>query len=374
MMRVCEAFAREGIDVEMWVPRRRNDMKKINPFEYHAIEQNFLLKKLPVLDVMGIIPGRAGFFLMLLSFSIVVFFYILFSRARRDSIFYFFDLRDAWANTLLSKNVFSEIHMYYKSSVEFVNRWGFSRVRGLVVATSTMMKDIQMQYGINIARMIHAPCAVDFKRFGITTSKEEARKELGLPIREHIILYAGHLFPVKGVHVLFEVHPLLDSGEKIYFVGGTDSDIEDFSAKWKKAGSPKNVVIVGRKPHREIPLWLRAADVLVIPNTAKESAGSVESSPSKLIEYMASGRPIVASDVPGIRDVLSDSMGYFFEPDNPEAIGKAIREVFTDFKQAEEKSKRAQIAAKDLSWEARARKIKKFIESCIETESTQQSR
>ena len=77
MMRVCEAFAREGIDVEMWAPRRRNDFKNVDPFEYHAIAPNFKLKKLPVLDLMGILPGRTGFFLMLISFTVTIFFYIL---------------------------------------------------------------------------------------------------------------------------------------------------------------------------------------------------------------------------------------------------------------------------------------------------------
>lgn len=366
MMRVLEAFAREGAEVELLCPRRRNrGLEGADPFEYHGIERNFIIKKLPVIDLMGILPGALGFYLMVVSFSAVVFLYVASSRERRRAVFYFFDLRDAWAILLFSRRAFSEIHMYYQSSADFINRWGFSRLRGLVVATAAMMQDIHALYGVEQARMLHAPCGVNSERFALDTSKEEARRTLGLPQSGRFIFYIGHLFPVKGVDVLFDANPMLQPGEIIYFIGGTEGDIKRFREKWKAAGEPQNVVVAGRKPHQEIPLWLRAADILVIPNTAKESAGSIESSPSKLLEYMASGRPIIASDVPGIRDVLSDSMGYFIEPDSPRAIAEAIRAVFADSVGAEAKSRTARAAAKNLSWEARARSILRFIEHTL---------
>jgi glycosyltransferase involved in cell wall biosynthesis len=282
-------------------------------------------------------------------------------RDKKHTAFYFFDLRDAWSTILLSRNIFTEIHMYYKSSLDFINRWGLDGNSGLIVATGPMLNDIRAEYKVPDDKLLHAPCAVNYERFGIATSKEEARRELGLPQNEKLIFYIGHLFPVKGVDVLFDVHTMLEPGETIYFIGGTDEDIMRFKEKWHAAGEPKNIVIAGRKPHQEMPLWMRAADVLSIPNTAKDPAGSIESSPSKLIEYMASGRPIVASDVPAIRDVLDDTMGYFAEPDSATSIADAIKRIFADEALAEEKSRNAQEAAKGLSWDARAKKILNFI-------------
>lgn len=364
MMRVLEAFAREGIDVELWAPRRRNlpELAHADPFDYHLIERNFKIRKLPVIDLMSYPLGKFGFLLMLGSFVVSVFFKMLFMRGRKDMIFYFFDLRDAFTAHWLSDKTFSEIHMYYKSGLDFINRRGFTRMRGIIAATKPLRTEIVREYAVSEEKILYAPCGVNFERFGIDTPKAEARATLGLPQDKKIILYVGHLFPVKGVNVLFDAHRFLGADEVVYFVGGTDEDIEQFRKKWEKAGSPKNIVIVGRKPHGDIPMWLRAADILSIPNTAKDAAGAVESSPSKLMEYMASGRPIVASDVPGIRDVLDEGMGYFVRPDDAEAIADAVHKVFSSQYDAIACATRTRAAAKELGWDARAKSILAFIQ------------
>lgn len=367
MMRVLEGFAREGVEVELWAPRRQNirELVHTDPFTYHLIERNFSIQKLPVIDLMQYSAGKFGFFLMLGSFIVSVFFKMLFMRKRQDTVFYFFDLRDAYMAHWLSNKTFSEIHMYYRSSLDAINRRGFKKMRGIIAATKPLQTEIMRDYHLPQEKILYAPCGVNFERFGIDTSKEEARAALNLPLDEKIILYVGHLFTVKGVDVLFDARKGLQSDERIYFVGGTDGDIERYREKWRAAGSPASIVIAGRKSHQEIPLWLRAADMLSIPNTAKEAAGAIESSPSKLMEYMASGRPIVASDVPGIRDVLESDMGFFCEPDSLEALGRVIREILSDPKEAERRAALARIAARGLGWEARAQKIIKFIESKI---------
>jgi len=363
MMRVLEALAREGVEVELWAPRRQNirELAHTDSFEYHLIERNFKIIKLPVIDLMPYPVGKFGFFLMLGSFIVSVFFKMLFMRARKDAIFYFFDLRDAFTAHWVSKKTFCEIHMYYRSSVDFINRRGFKLMRGIIAATKPLRAEIARDYGVPQEKILYAPCGVNFERFGIDMPKAEARALLGLPNDKKIILYVGHLFPVKGVDILFDAHTYLKENEVIYFVGGTDEDIASFKEKWEKAGSPENVVIAGRKPHQDIPFWLRAADILSIPNTAKEAAGATESSPSKLMEYMASGRPIIASDVLGITDVMDGTMGYLVQPDDAKSIAVAVREIGEDPDEAERRAGRAREASKALSWEGRARSILSFI-------------
>mgnify|MGYP001565952670 CR=1 FL=1 len=362
IMRVCEAFARQGVEVELWAPRRFNpQFAGVDPFSYHLIEKIFRIKKIAVLDLMRFLPDRGGFFLMLVSFTLVLFFKVALMRDRERVVFYFHDIRDAWLSVLLSRKVFSEILMYYKSSVDLINRWCFAKIKGFIFTTRSVMDQMRNDYGVDTGRMLYAPCAVNFARFGIATSREEARAKLGLPENECIILYAGHLFSSKGVDTLLEAAPFLSKEGVIYFVGGTDEDIKSFKVKSEKL-KVKNVIIAGRKGHEEIPLWLRAADLLVIPNTAREDAAKYESSPSKLFEYMASGRPIVASDVPAIRDVFDESMGYFFEPDNVASLVAAIKQVLADRRGAEEKGKRARAEVRQYSWEARAASIKRFLE------------
>lgn len=361
MMRVAEAFAKEGAQVEFWAPRRAEPLLRgVDPFAYHAIERNFSIKKLPVLDLMSLNAGPVFFWLMLFSFTVSVFVRGLFAN-RKNTVFYFFDLRDAWLLLLLPVRAYSEIHMYYRSGLDFLNRWGFSRMRGIIAATKPLRDQIIEEYHVPREKILHAPCGVNFERFGIDTPQREAREKLGLPQDKKIILYVGHLFKVKGVDVLFEAGKYLPANRVIYFVGGTDEDIARFKTKWLAAGSPPHIVIAGRKPHQEIPLWLRAADILSIPNTAKEAAGSMESSPSKQMEYMASGVPIVASDVPGIRDVMDDTMAYFAAPDSAASIAERAEEALTNPSEAASRAAKAREAAKNLGWDARARSIGRFM-------------
>ena len=363
MMRVAEAATQEGASVEFWAPKRRNkSLQDEDSFSYHAIEPVFKVRYLPVIDVMGIVPGAFSFYLLLASWVVVLWFAVLGMKDRKQAYFYFFDLRDAVTVALLSKRTFSEIHMYYRSSLDFINRFVFKRLAGVVVPTKPMLEDITTWYGIPPEKMVHEPCGVNFERFGITLESDEARHTLGLPLDQTIVLYVGHLFPVKGVYVLLEAHAFLAPGEVIYVVGGTDDDIVTFRNAWEKAGSPKNVVIVGRRPHQEIPTWLRAADMLSIPNTAKEPAGSTESSPSKQMEYMASGRPLIASDVPGIRDVMDDTMAFYVTPDSPEAIAKAVAEIRSHPEEARARTQAAREKAKTLGWRERAGRIRAFME------------
>jgi glycosyltransferase involved in cell wall biosynthesis len=361
MMRVVEPMAKAGHTVEFWVPRRVDKaLRDVEPFAYHDIAPVFTIKRLPVLDLMPLNIGPIAFYIMLATFNMSTFVRALFVL-RRDTVFYFFDMRDAAFILALPTRGFCEIHMYYRSSVEWLNWWGFRRLAGIVAATKPLREEILRRYHVPETKIIHEPAAVNFERFGIDTPQQEARTQLGLPQDRKIITYIGHLFPVKGVDVLFDAHRYLQNGEVIYFVGGTDEDIERFRQKWRDAGSPASIVVAGRKPHQEMPLWLRAADILSIPNTAKEAAGSYESSPSKLIEYMASGTPVVASDVPGIRDVVEEDMAYFVEPDNAHAIAGAVHEILANPSEAAARAASTREAAKNLSWDKRAERIIEFI-------------
>src|SRR3989338_7168842 len=97
---------------------------------------------------------------------------------------------------------------------------------------------------------------------------------------------------------LFFNFSLLTLNFAVGFVGGTEKDRAKVKVKSEKLKNKDNVKIIEHRPHDEIPFWLRAADILVLPNTAIEDISKYYTSPMKLFEYMASGRPIVPSDLP----------------------------------------------------------------------------
>src|ERR1044071_10426309 len=91
------------------------------------------------------------------------------------------------------------------------------------------------------------------------------------------------------------------------------------------------VSLVGFKPHSEARLFQKAADVLVLPHSMKYLHSAYYTSPLKLFEYMAAGAPIVAAELPSIREVIKHGdNGWLVAPDDAGAVGGGIRHVLQD--------------------------------------------
>lgn len=360
IMKTCETFARAGVDVELWIPWRQNQFAHENPFEYHGVEKNFVIRRLPALDLTGTIPGNFWFLVMVGTFTLSLFCYSFFRRLK-GAVLYAHDVRDVVILFGRKVPIFLEIHDFYKSSASWINRWGFGRARAFVVTNRYKMNILEREFGIVPERMLHKPNAVDAEKFQTDMTQREAREKLALPLDKKIILYTGSLFDWKGVDTLLDVHSLLDEGEVIYFVGGTDDDIERFRKRVQEQNI-KNIIIAGRKPHDEIPLWVTAADVLVLPNTAKDKASKYETSPVKLFEYMASGRPVVASDLPSIRNVVDEELVFFFEPDNSQSLAHMVHYALNHKDECIARARCARTEVQKYSWEKRIGGIILFLE------------
>lgn len=122
-----------------------------------------------------------------------------------------------------------------------------------------------------------------------------------------------------------------------------------------------NIKILGRRPHHEIPLYLKAADVLVLPNSGKEDISRLYTSPMKLFEYMASMSPIVASRLPSICEILNDGNAVLVEPDRPEALASAVESVLGNELLVRAITKQALVDVEKYSWDRRAKMILEFI-------------
>jgi glycosyltransferase involved in cell wall biosynthesis len=353
ILRTCAEYARAGISVELWVPYREGT-------DPHRIaELPFVIKVLPALDLMRWL-GSFGFYVMVATYTFSVLIKLLFTRQKGD-VLYGHDFRDFILPVLVGLPIFIEIHDFYLSRFDMVNRLVLRHTTGLIVTNQVKLEVLAKRYGFPRAHMMRKPNAVDFDFFNITATKEESRTLLGLPDNKRLILYTGHLFSWKGVHTLAEAAKDLPEDTFVYFVGGTKEDQAAFAEYVQQHHFPR-IVLLPHQEHSKIPLFLRAADVLVLPNTAKEAASKYETSPVKLFEYLASGTPIVASDLPSIRDVVSEQEVFFFEPDNPTSLASTVRQAFT----ANPAQKNAaQSLARSLGWGARIREIAAFMQSHV---------
>ena len=348
----AESFAKLGYEVEVIVPKRKSVTD--NTFTYHNVEENFKVTYLDCIDLINFKPAMAiGFKISHLSFSLALRKYLKTRVSKKDILY----SNETISYIFVPK---TEIMCYELRDFPEKNFWFyrrvFNKVSHILVTNKWKEEALHKKFPITKVKTFVELNAVDVAEFNISLSKEEARAELGIPVDKKIILYTGHLYAWKGVENLIRATEYLDKDFVVYIVGGTEKDIQTF----KEADSSKSSLrIVGYRPHAQMPLWQKAADVLVIPNTAKEKISKYYTSPMKLFEYLMSKRPIIASDLPSIREIAKEADIIYFEADNPknlsEAIEKALaRNLGIDYKKNEE-------IINVHSWSKRAERILKNI-------------
>ena len=181
-----------------------------------------------------------------------------------------------------------------------------------------------------------------------------------------IIGYAGHLYPWKGVDVLLRALSALPDARGL-IVGGFEAepDLTQLRRLSVELGLRDRVTFTGLVRPSEVPRLLRDAAVLVLPNRAT-TVSARYTSPLKLFEYLALGKPIVASDLPALREVLRDQENAILvPPDRPLALAAALREVLDDPALAERLGRGARADAPQYSWDRRAWRLEMLMRAAI---------
>lgn len=360
IMKMCEAFGLSGIDLELVLPRRLNteQFKKTDPFTHYKIKENFQIKTIRTIDPVFLINKKAGIYikLQLLFFIFGLLPYLLFKKNKQD---YFFYIRDEQLLPLLqifSKKVIWEAHNLPTNKKYYLKYW--QNCYKIITITAGLKNEL-IKDGLLEDKILVAPDAVDLDQFSaINESKEELRKKLDLPIDKNLIVYTGHLYKWKGVQTLVDAASFLSDQELIVIIGGTNKDILDFKNKNKNL---KNIIIVGHLPQYEIPPYLKAADILILPNSAQRVISYTYTSPLKLFEYMASKKPIIASDLPSLREILNSNNSVLVQPDNAKKLAENIKLVLQNGQLADKISQQSYDDVKKYSWLNRAKSIIDYL-------------
>ncbi len=352
IMNTCAAVAKNVATLTLIVPWRKNTLTG-SPFDFYQVPNNFTITTVPGRDFISThFFGPVGFWLQNYFFSKSV--TIVVKQKKVDAIITR-DFLVLWWLRKVRIPLFYEMHTMPKK-LGWFHRLVWKQVTGIIVI-SDGLRAAAAAAGIAESKLVVIRDGVDTTQFNNTITKQAARKILGLSENQKMVIYTGHLYDWKGVHTLAAAARKIDPGIIIYFVGGTESD----SQKFKECYTDSNIRVMGWKPHQEIPLWLASSDVLVIPNSAKEMIGSTYTSPLKLFEYSAANRPIVATDVPALREVLGDR-AVFAQPDDAESLAQAIETVFADYTKWVTVAQAQAHSVDQYSWEARGEAMVRFIE------------
>lgn len=339
------------------VASNRGDVKT-EAQEFFNNTQPLDVTYLPTIDLTGsFVPKKIIFFINYFFFTVGCFCFFLFKKNDKTLIF----SNESLPSLLLSitgKSVVYEMHDYSEHYHFFFNLL-YKKVFKILSQNEWKKEKLLHDFALNPEKIIVEPNGVEIVKFDIAVSKEEARAKLGLQKDTFLVVYTGHLFDWKGASVLAESARLLPSHIQVLFVGGSPADVQMFKKKYEDVST---VRVLGYKPHGEIPLWQKASDCLVLPNTATQNISLYYTSPMKLFEYMASGRPIIASDIPSIKAVVTPAEVTFVTPDDSEALAAAILAIEQNQEGYTAKAHKAKEKVLHHTWEKRIERILSVIE------------
>ncbi|MDX9893228.1 MAG: glycosyltransferase [Patescibacteria group bacterium] len=356
--KTCEALGNSGVQVKLVVPTRKNyELAKEDPYDFYNVSSSFKIKKIFSLDPRFLLAAPAGIYIKVQSllFIISLIPYLLFNRQKFD-VLYTRDEILLPVLQLFSKSVIWEAHNLSSHRTNYVRYW--HKCHKIFAITSKLKIEL-VKLGVGEDKIEILPDAVDLDVFEkVTQSPVQLRQEFKLPVDKNIIVYTGHLYDWKGTQVLADAANELSDNEVVVFIGGTQQDIERFK---EKNNQQKNILILGQQLHKKIPAYLKAADVLVLPNSANREISVNYTSPMKMFEYMAAKKPIVASDLPSIREVLNNENACLVLPDSPGKLAQGIRKVLTDKDYASKIATQSFSDSQQYSWLNRAKKIISLI-------------
>lgn len=362
-MRMCEAFAEAGAKVTLLHPYRMQPkaMKAVKDvWGFYGVKKDaFRIRRVPALDLLpaaektGIGAAARGAFL-LQTWTYTAIAVPMIALMKKGVVF----TREIFAAAALATIARARgLKVIYEAHT-LPNRKLYPVLRSVagVACVSKGLGDELKEIGVK--RVLVAPNGVDLSRYEGLPSRADARASLGWDERP-VAAYTGQLFAWKGVATFADAAALLP-GVRCLMIGGTGKELEEYREKAKKI---PNLEVAGQIPPSEVPLRARAADVLVLPNTSQDKESREHTSPLKLFEYMASGTPVAASDLPSIREIANASNSRIVPPDDPRALAAGIRWLLDHPREAAKLAERARKDVEGRTWLARARSILEFAET-----------
>ena len=368
---MCEAFVQNGLRAVLMHPLRNqpDSLKRQNVFDYYGVPRVVEVRTLPNLDILRferLFPKMAFLAIFFMHAMLWGLYAVLRARREGADLYYTRESTIAYWLVRLGLPTVYEVHDLPKRIQKILLRQiSKHSTLKLVVALTSFIKERLVNMGFPTEKIIALPSSTDLSLFSDLPNMQECRKRFGLPEDRPIVGYIGRFRAMdteKGIPELIQAMaqvPLLNGKEPLLLcVGGPMEAVPCYLDLARHFGVPEDKLrFVDRVPNREVPFWIRACDVVTIPWRRNEFS-AYYTSPMKLFEYMAAGIPIVASDLPAIREILRHGENaWLVEAGNAEALAEGIAHLLRDTALKGKIAAEARQSAKGYSWELRAASI-----------------
>ena len=339
VMKVCQAFMQLGHEVALLVPGKKTpDISPQQLQSHYGLQVSFPIEWLPARN-RRLFPWKAV------------------RRARRldPDLLYGWPLQSATLGLLSGKPSMLELHDF--PAGRFGPLWLrlfliYPGRKRLLPITDTLRGALHLPKELTVI----APDGVDIERYRDLADSQSVRRQLNLPEAPTVIC-TGHLYAGRGADLFLHLAAKFPQA-RFLWVGGRPADV----ATWQgRAADLTNVTFTGFVPNARIPLYQSAADVLLMPYgraVSASSGGNIAEifSPMKMFEYMATGRAILACDLPVLREVLDETMAVFCPLEQADAWESALGGLLADPQRRKALGQSARTAVEQYSWVKRAQR------------------
>lgn len=273
-----------------------------------------------------------------------------------------------WRKTLkFDYKIFSDWHQLFD---DWKDKYVALNSDKLTCTSKRLKKFLISKCGVNSDKILTAYGGVDLNIFKekLEQNREKLKEDLQLPKDMFLVGYAGGFRAIgqeKGLNTMIKALPHLPQNIKMVFVGGTEKDIKEYIDLARKYNVESRCIFIKKQPYEKLIEYQVAIDVLVIPYPNKHHFRDY-GFPMKVWEYMASGRPIIYSNLEIIDEALGEKATSFIS-DNEKSLADSVLSVFNNMEEKEKIALKNREFVKSYTWDKRAENIFNFI-SGIERE------
>jgi glycosyltransferase involved in cell wall biosynthesis len=373
VMKMCEAFAAAGNDVLLLCPRRKNSKETKTAsgiFDFYAVRKIFGIKKIFTIDLSPWPIFQAIWFrLHMAVYSASVCCWMLMHRREFDLI-YSRDPFTLHALKFFRKRIGTrlayECHDFPRRHIR--SRIALANQIDAVITVTGKIKERFVDARVKGEKILVAPDAVDLAQFDLPLTRADARMKLRLASGMRMATFVGRFHTMemeKGIpDIIRAAAELIPDFSDLffYFIGGPLDRESRYRQIVEDLGLPQDrFVFLDQQPVRDVPIWLKASDALLMP-FPNEPHFAFFMSPLKMFEYMASKRPIVASKLSVIMEILRhEENALLGAPGDAAGIAANIKEILDNPALSEKVSSKAYDDVRVHTWDKRGKRILIFI-------------
>ena len=245
--------------------------------------------------------------------------------ARRAGIPVVYEIRAFWEDAAVDHGTHREGSTRYRA-IRALETWLSRRVDAVGVISEGLAGEL-VRRGIPPAKIFRIPNGVDTELFRPMERDRALEQRWGLQDTT-VIGFIGSFYRYEGLDVLLQAFAQVSSNRsdaRLLLIGSGEA-LEELRAEARRLGIEERTIFAGSVPHNEIPRCYSVCDVLVYPRKSMRLTELV--TPLKPLEAMAAGKAVVASDVGGLRELVSDGRtGLLFPAGNPNELANRLIEL-----------------------------------------------